>query len=281
MNKSEENKSIISTIWDFMNKSPILSTVLISFIAILGSQMYKMYTYIYWLPYFKLFKVPAYYFENALFDKYELLLKIAPKVIIILLLYVIFDFLERESKIVIKLGIMKATILDVSIMFLILFVSTILSVTKIIFSIYWLSYILSYIGDTITLLAIKKIVSILFSSQNIKNKFSLFTVATLIFIVISCGTVYIEGYNSNVVDILILESRTIADDKFIVFETEEQYYVVAYKKNEDGTIKVYRDSYGFIDKKNQSVTKNHYTEIYNEYDLSINDAAWNFGIIEW
>lgn len=281
MNKNEEDKSMISAIWGFMNKSPILSGVLISSIAILGSQIYKIYTYIYWLPYFNLFKVPSYYFENALFDKYELLLKIGPKVIIILLLLTFFDFFERKSKLVTKLGLMKTVIFDVFIVFFISIVSLILSITKIIFSIYWLSYVLSYISTTTTILGVKKLVLILCSGKNMKDKLSLFTAAMLIFIVFSCGAVYIEGYNSKVVDVLGLESRTIGDDKFIVFETEEQYYVIAYKKKEDGSIKVYRDSYGFIDKKKQAVFKNHYTKIYNEYDLSLNDAEREWGVLKW
>ena len=61
-NKNSKNK-IISKIWGFMNKSPILSGVIISILAIVGSQFMKIYTYIYWLPYFRFFKIPMYYFD--------------------------------------------------------------------------------------------------------------------------------------------------------------------------------------------------------------------------
>lgn len=95
--EKEDDINIVKIVWKFMNKSPILSAIIISMAAIIGSQGYKLYTYIYWLPYFKLFEVPTYYFEDVVFDKYELLLKIAPRIIPIILLFIFFNFLEKKS----------------------------------------------------------------------------------------------------------------------------------------------------------------------------------------
>ena len=45
MGKDDSNNSIVLKLWDFMNESPILSAVIISFIAIISSQLVKIYTY--------------------------------------------------------------------------------------------------------------------------------------------------------------------------------------------------------------------------------------------
>ena len=68
-----------------MNKSPILSGVIISILAIVGSQFMKIYTYIYWLPYFRFFKIPMYYFDIVIFDRYTIICKI---ILIILIMMV-------------------------------------------------------------------------------------------------------------------------------------------------------------------------------------------------
>ena len=49
-------KSAASKIWEFMNNSQILSAVIISVTALIGTQIVKFYTYIYWMPYFTFLK---------------------------------------------------------------------------------------------------------------------------------------------------------------------------------------------------------------------------------
>ena len=277
MNKEEKSKNIFIKIWKFMNKSPILSALIISLIAILSSQIYKVYTYIYWLPYFKLFEVPPHYFENALFDKYKLLLETAPTIVTFILLFIIFDFWEKK----IKFSFIKTIALELTVLIILSIVFITLVNTKIIISFIWISDILSCITLSITLLLIKNLLSEVLTNKKVKITAPLLIVFVLLFLVSSCSMVYINGYNSNVVDTICLDSRTIDEDKFVVFETSEQYYVIPCEKKEDGSIKVYRDSYGFIDKEKQLVTKNRGIKIYNEYDLSLDDAIQKFVSVEW
>lgn len=254
MSNNKENKSIIKTIWNFMNKSPILSAIIISFAAILGTQGYKLYTYIYWLPYFKLFKVPTYYFEDVVFDKYELLLKTAPKFILVILLFLVFNFLEKKSKLEIKFGFLKLLILNLVEMFVVITISYIL-IFKTSLPHFWRFTSLTYIIEAITLLMYKKILSKLFTDKIIKPTISLLAGFTLLFFIVSCGMVYINGYNSNVVNAMHGESRVIENNKFVVFETSEHFYVVACEEKDDNSVKVYRHSYAFIEKEKQNVKK--------------------------
>ena len=157
--EKEDDINLVKIVWKFMNKSPILSAIIISIAAIIGSQGYKLYTYIYWLPYFKLFEVPTYYFEDAVFDKYELLLKIAPRIIPIILLFIFFNFLEKKSKLEIKIGLLKLILLNFVEMIIITTIYCIL-LAKTSLPHFWTSA-LSYISEAIILLACKKIFVIL------------------------------------------------------------------------------------------------------------------------
>lgn len=273
----KEKQNIVKKVWDFMNKSPILSAVLISILAVLGSQMYKIYTYIYWLPYFKLFKVPTYYFENALFDKYELFLATTPTIIVLIFLVITFDFFEKK----IKLDFLKKVLLELAILLSIVIILTVLSFYRITTSFIWINDILSYIVLSITFLMLKNLVIELLSNKKVKITVPLIIISLSLFFVISSSMVYINGYNSNIVDTIYINSRTIDDNKFVVFETSTEFYVIPYEMKDDGSIKIYRDSYGFIDKEEQTVTNRHFSNIYNEYNLSLDDAKQNFISIEW
>ena len=277
--EKEDDINLVKIVWKFMNKSPILSAIIISIAAIIGSQGYKLYTYIYWLPYFKLFEVPTYYFEDAVFDKYELLLKIAPRIIPIILLFIFFNFLEKKSKLEIKIGLLKLILLNFVEMIIITTISCILLAKTSLP--HFLTSALSYISEAIILLAYKKIFVMLFKEKIIKPTICLLTIITLLFFIVSCSMVYINGYNSNVLNAMYNESRVIDNNKFIVFETSEHFYVIACEEKDDNSVKVYRHSYAFIEKEKQNVIKKHYSDIYNEYNLSLTDARTEFTTVYW
>ncbi|MEE1138740.1 MAG: hypothetical protein U0M02_09720 [Acutalibacteraceae bacterium] len=280
MSNKAKNKSIIKTIWKFMNKSPILSAIIISIAAILGSQGYKLYTYIYWLPYFNLFEVPTYYFEDTVFDKYELLLELSPKFIFITLVFILFNYLEMKSKLETKLGFIKSLILYLVGITILITLFYILP-TKTSLPIFWTSTLPTNICIAIILLLFKKIILHMFANKMIKPTISLLAIFTSLFFIISCGMVYINGYNINVLNSMYNESRIIENNKFIVFETSEHFYVIACDEKDDNSVKVYRDSYAFIEKENQNVIKKQYNNIYNEDDLSLSDAQTNFTTVYW
>ncbi len=111
MGKDDSNNSIVLKLWDFMNESPILSAVIISFIAIISSQLVKIYTYIYWLPYFDFFKIPLFYFDIAIYDKYLLAFEIIPIIFITMVFFSFIQYAEKKCKITLKLGLVKSFIL--------------------------------------------------------------------------------------------------------------------------------------------------------------------------
>ena len=82
--------------------------------------------------------------------------------------------------------------------------------------------------------------------------------------------VYIRGYNDNTVTFLVGELETIDDDKLILFETSDQYYIIPCEKNEDGSLKIYMNYYAFVDKDKQLVHRDYYNDIYNSYGIKIN-----------
>ena len=82
-----------------MNKSPILSGVIISILAIVGSQFMKIYTYIYWLPYFRFFKIPMYYFDIVIFDRYTIICKIILIILIMIMIFSVIEFIEKRFRI--------------------------------------------------------------------------------------------------------------------------------------------------------------------------------------
>jgi hypothetical protein len=81
--------------------------------------------------------------------------------------------------------------------------------------------------------------------------------------------------------VLVGDVRTIDDNKMVVFETDDQYYVIAFTQNEDGTIKLFRNSYAFADKEKQNVRKEHFNKIYNESGKSLDDVELEFLDIVW
>ena len=273
----KEKQNIVKKAWTFMNKSPILSAVLISILAVLGSQIYKIYTYIYWLPYFKLFEVPTYYFENALFDKYEVILATAPAIIVLIFVVITFDFFEKK----IKLDFLKKVIFELAILLSIVLLLIVLSVYGITLSFIWINDVLLYIVLSISFLMLKNLAIELLSNKKVKITVPLIIISLSLIFVISSSMVYIDGYNSNVVDTIYINSRTIDDNKFVVFETSTEFYVIPCEMKDDNSIKIYRDSYCFIDKEKQTVTNRHFSNIYNEYNLSLDDAKQNFISIEW
>ena len=83
------------------------------------------------------------------------------------------------------------------------------------------------------------------------------------------GLVYIHGYNENVVEYLSGMLRIIDDDKIVLFETSDQYYVVPYEKEKAATIHMDIDSYGFIDKNKQLIERRYYV-VYDESGRKLN-----------
>ena len=100
-----------------MNKSPILSGVIISILAIVGSQFMKIYTYIYWLPYFRFFKIPMYYFDIVIFDRYTIICKIILIILIMIMIFSVIEFIEKRFRIKQKFGLGKLLLLEVVILY--------------------------------------------------------------------------------------------------------------------------------------------------------------------
>lgn len=274
--KTQENQSIFQRFWRFMDKSPILSAVIIGLVAALSGVLYKVYTYIYWLPYFKILKVDTHYFENANFDKYELLVKYIFKFVPIFLLYLFFNwvanlFLRKVN------NNFKKTVFCFSIM---LFVLVLQILT--IFIIPYFYDAINYISISLLLVALKNLIVTYFLITGGRLLYLNAVVLSVLFLVLSVGLmVYINGYNTNVVDLLAGDVKTIEGNKMVVFETEDQYYVIDFEKNEDNSIKLLRDSYTFVDKGEQTVTKEYFNKIYNEVGKDSGEVEIDFFTIDW
>ena len=82
------------------------------------------------------------------------------------------------------------------------------------------------------------------------------------------GIMYMYGDN-NVINYLYSPLKVIDDNKLVLLETTDKYYIVPCAKREGGGINIYRDSYAFIDKNNYIIQRRYY-DIYDEYNKNLN-----------
>ncbi len=270
--ETQENQSILHRIWQSMDKSAILSAVIIGLPTLLKTKLYKVYTYVYWLPYFKMLKVDTQYSDIASFDMYEDLVKYVPYYILAIIFYLIFDLLLKK----VKNDVAKIVfyVADVVLYIVIMIWAMFGNVSNYKF--------LCSICFALALVLLKRGITMCSSKKKNRSLSSNSVVAWVLILLLFFGLmVYINGYNTNVVDLLVGDVRTIDDNKMVVFETDDQYYVIAFEKNEDGSIKLFRNSYAFADKEKQSVVKKHFNKIYNESDKSLDDVKFEFLDIVW
>lgn len=268
MKKRDSSHKIVLKIWNFMNKSPILSAIIISIIAILGSQLVKIYTYIYWLPYFNFFNIPLHYFDIAIFDKYALIFEVIPISFITMIFFAVFQYIEKKCRIIPKLGVVKSLVLAFFIICGSMVLQSILVLKTSVPSFLKLD-VWNYIEWATLLLVLKHLCPLIIS--NVKFKLTTPSIILgVLFVLVGIGSmVYIHGYNINVVDNLQGQLKIIDDNKMVLFETSDKYYIIPCEKTENGSIKIYRDSYAFIDKSEQLVQSNYYNGIYNEYGVRL------------
>lgn len=259
-----QRQSWISKIWDFMNKSPILSSVIISILAILWTQVIKIYTYIYWLPYFKTFSIPLIYFDIAILDKYTYIVEILPAVLFIFALFESLSYMEKKLKIALKLGRVKLLIL-ISIIICGSTVMQSILVRKPEIPSFFRFDIWNYFDIVFWFEIIQYVFLYTKWKINIKVSPKFIAFCMLIFLVGTGTVVYIQGYN-NAAGNLVCDLRMIEEDKVILFETVDQYYIVPCKELEDGSIKIYEHSYSFVDKNKQVVRRFFYNHVYDEFD---------------
>ncbi len=259
-NKNSKNK-IISKIWGFMNKSPILSGVIISILAIVGSQFMKIYTYIYWLPYFRFFKIPMYYFDIVIFDRYTIICKIILIILIMIMIFSVIEFIEKRFRIKQKFGLGKLLLLEVVILYgNLLLKMSIHNFEKI--------DILNYIEWVIVLIILKNMCSFLMLKIKLRKMFFSIIFGIAFILLGTGGIMYMYGDN-NVINYLYSPLKVIDDNKLVLLETTDKYYIVPCAKREGGGINIYRDSYAFIDKNNYIIQRRYY-DIYDEYNKNLN-----------
>lgn len=273
-------KSAASKIWEFMNNSQILSAVIISVTALIGTQIVKFYTYIYWMPYFTFFKIPLKYYNVAILDDYSLIVEVLPQSFSVLFFAFIFQKGSDKFHIEEKLGLPKAILLAVLLILSFCVIQTVLARRNILPL--WLASlprfiridIWGYFADALLLLCLKRWVQIFWSGiRNRTKSINLIPIIIILVIIAMCFVglwVYIRGYNDNTVTFLVGELETIDDDKLILFETSDQYYIIPCEKNEDGSLKIYMNYYAFVDKDKQLVHRDYYNDIYNSYGIKIN-----------
>lgn len=267
MKNEDLNNKIVLKIWSFMNESPILSAIIISIIAILGSQLVKLYTYIYWLPYFNFFNIPLHYFDIAIFDKYALISDVILISFIVMIFFTILQYIEKKYGIIYKFGLLKSFMLAIFIICGCIILKSILVLKTSVPNFLKLN-IWNYIIGATLLLVLKHLFPLIISKVKFKRSISSIILGVL-FIIVSAGSIiYIHGYNVNVVANLSGQLKIIDENKMVLFETSDKYYIISYKKVQNNSIKIYRDSYAFIDKNEQLVQRNYYN-LYDEYGIKL------------
>ena len=268
MESSKTIKRTLNDIWCFFNDSPVLSAVIISLLTILGTQIYKIYTYIYWLPFLKFYRVPTHYFEFIMLDKYESFLRIAIVVLFVLPTTILFDFLKKKITTTLNLKLSHSIIITFMLYILFGFVEIFLGM-EIARASLILNDIIIYIGCSILIIIFKDLFGVLISRKQSKSKISKLLLLMIIIFLISISSCITLVYGlNNVVHSIYGESKIIDEDKLIVFETSEQYYIIPCKKKTNNSIKIYRDSYVLVDKNKQQVVRKYY-DIYDEYDTEL------------
>lgn len=267
MGKKSKNK-IESKIWKFMNESPILSGIIISILAILGSLFVKIYTYIYWLPYFEFFNIPMQYFDIVIFDKYTIVCKIIFISLLMIMILSIIEYMEKRYRFKRKLGSPKLILAEIIILFGNLILQSMLLETTTLPNLVKKN-ILQCVEWIMILLIVKSVCSLLLSKIKLRKMFFSIVFGAIFVLIGTGGLVYIHGYNENVVEYLSGMLRIIDDDKIVLFETSDQYYVVPYKKEKAATIYMDIDSYEFIDKNKQLIERRYYV-VYDESGKKLN-----------
>lgn len=272
--------SILQWIWRFTNESQIISAVIISLMAVLGTQLIRIYTYIYWLPYFTFFNISLEYYETALFDNYSRFFEVLPKVLVFAVVLFAVNWIFKRNRLVERYGYLKVSVFSTVTSFLCLTLSTALArkaplpewLAAIPFEIRSQTWI--YISSALMLIVAKIFLNRPFIRVSYRPKFTAkIAICIFLIVIILLGVgimVYIQGYNDNTVDFLVGDLEIIDGDKLILFETTDQYYIIPCKKNEDGSLTILMKYYAFVDKNEQLVHREYYADIYNDFGVKMN-----------
>lgn len=255
------NKKLLNHLWEFINKSPIISAILISLITLIGLLLFRFYTFIYWLPYFEKYNIPLNYFQLAEFDKYSftyrlivdtfftylffyIFLKIWNKIsfnnqslnfiILILMMIIIIVSIKSQSALARNLSILKFFSLDI-----------------------W-NYI-SFAAFAYIIYRIIKICNL--AKKTIKPKVSTIILCLFLILMGIGGVTYINGYNEKVVPTLVGEFKVIDENKAMLFETSDNYYIVPCVIIND-SIYLYTNSYSFIEKYKVQVNTRYFNYVH-------------------
>lgn len=108
--------------------------------------------------------------------------------------------------------------------------------------------------------------------SDVKNKIKknvFFNYFGIAFILLGTGGIMYMYGDNNVINYLYSPLKVIDDNKLVLLETTDKYYIVPCAKREGGGINIYRDSYAFIDKNNYIIQRRYY-DIYDEYNKNLN-----------
>ena len=255
-------KSIVVKLWEFCDKSPVLSAILISLIALTGTVLVRFYTFIYWLPYFRLLNIPLHYFQDAAFDKYSFFYNTIKNAFVLYLCC--FLLLKIRAKLNNKVTV-KIVYIVLSLTSML--AQTLLSRTRAIIDFFRIDVWFYISTSSIISLAI----ILLRDYQNaLKVKIRTATLVLLACsLLVGIGVLtYIQGYNENYVSVLVGVIKTIDDDKAVLFETSDKYYVIPCVI-EDNTIKLYINSYTLTEKNDKLVTNRLFRKVTNQFGVKI------------
>lgn len=267
--------SILKYIWRFTNESEILSAVIISLVAVLGVQLTKIYTYIYWMPYFTRFDISPEYFEIALFDSYSSYIERLPALLGFTIALLGVNWIIKKYRWIKRYGLLKFTVFSGVVAVLCMILSTAFARKSALPA--WLavipfeirSKIWLYIAIALMMVVEKNLLKYIFVQKPYRRKFSP-TITWCVFLVVltllvTGIVVYIQGYNDNSISFSSGPLEIIDDDKLILFETADQYYVILCTENEDKSLTIDTTYYAFLDKDEQWVHYEYYSTIYDHY----------------
>lgn len=254
-------KSLLSHLWEFVNKSPIISAILISFTTVFGLLLFKFYLFIYWLSYFESYHIPLNYFQVAEFDKYSLTYRLSINIFFTYLIFYLFlkiwnrvDFNNKRSNAAILIVMIMIIIISIILQSML---ARKLSIIKLFRYDIW-----CYIFFAVFVYIIYRIIKVCnFNIRTIKLKISTI-ILCLFLILMGIGVVtYINGYNEQVVPALVGEFKVIDENKAILFETSDEYYIVPCVIEND-SIKLYTESYSFVEKNKAQVYTRYFNHVY-------------------
>jgi hypothetical protein len=255
------NKNLLNHLWEFVNKSPIISAILISLITLIGLLLFRFYTFIYWLPYFESYNIPLNYFQLAEFDKYSLTYKLFIDTFFTYLIF--YLFLKICNRVSFNNKRSNSMILIIMIMIIIISI-TLQSVLVRKWSMvkFFSLDIWTYISFAAFAYLIYRNIKVCnFNKKNIKLKISTI-ILCLFLILMGIGiATYINGYNEKVVPALVGEFKVIDENKAMLFETSDNYYIVPCVIKND-SITLYTKSYSFIEKYKVQVNTRYFNYVH-------------------